>query len=127
MAESDRAAYILGLDIGVASVGWAMVRCDEERKPLGIIRLGAHLFESGTDGGKAGLEGIAQGRDTPRNQQRRTARLMRRQTWRRARRKRKLLRLLIEHGLLPPAESPLMRPQEIDEYLKALDYGPPDE
>lgn len=119
--------YILGLDIGVASIGWAMVRCDEtdDFRPLGLLRAGTHLFEAGTDGTVSAIE---QGRDEPRNAQRRTARLMRRQTWRRARRKRKLLRLLLRHDLLPsPADlgltvgAELHRPLDIDAYVKALD------
>ncbi|MGE4198927.1 MAG: type II CRISPR RNA-guided endonuclease Cas9, partial [Phycisphaerales bacterium] len=95
--------------------------------------LGSHLFEAGTDGSMSDIE---KGKDAPRNVQRRTARLMRRQAWRRARRKRKLLRLLIQHRLLPsPAElagriegmrpeqagADLRRPLDIDAYMKALD------
>lgn len=122
MSEPDR--YVLGLDMGVASIGWALVRLDARGRPSGIMRMGAHLFEAGTDGGKAGLEGIASGRDTPLNTKRRQARLMRRQIWRRARRKRKLLRLLVEHGLLPPTlpeENDLKRPLDIDSYMKRID------
>lgn len=88
------------------------------------------MFESGTDGGKAGLEGIAQGRDESRNKQRRDARLMRRQTWRRARRKRKLLKLLIGLKMLPEPVAlglsvggDLKRPLDIDDYMKRLDRG----
>ena len=29
--------YILGLDIGIASVGWAMVEIDEEENPIRLI------------------------------------------------------------------------------------------
>lgn len=32
--------YILGLDIGIASVGWAMVEIDEEGNPIRLIDLG---------------------------------------------------------------------------------------
>lgn len=120
MSDSKN-GYVLGLDIGVASVGWAIATRGPDGQPLGLLGLGSHLFEPGTDGGKGGSEAIAAGKDTPRNQARRTARLMRRQVWRRARRKRKLLRALIEHGLLPQAESPLQRPLDVDGYLKKLD------
>lgn len=116
--------FVLGLDIGVASLGWATIQTDSDGRAVRLIRSGVHLFEPGTDGGKSGLEGISQGKDVARNQQRRLARLMRRQTWRRARRKRSLLRLLQRHGLLPATENPLKRPLDIDEYLKTIDYGP---
>ncbi len=131
--------YILGLDLGVASIGWARIECDpaDGFKPLRLLQAGAHLFESGTDGGKSGLAGISQGTDKPRNQERQAARQMRRQIWRRARRKRKLLLILIRHGLLPDVPhlaerlglsegdvgGNLKRPLDIDAYLKVLDYG----
>lgn len=37
--------YILGLDIGIASVGWAMVEIDEEENPIRLIDLGVRVFE----------------------------------------------------------------------------------
>lgn len=36
--------YILGLDIGIASVGWAMVEIDEEENPIRLIDLGVQKF-----------------------------------------------------------------------------------
>jgi len=126
----ETSPYILGLDIGVASVGWARVACSPDGKAERLLAAGSHLFEAGTDGGKSGLEGIARGTDTPRNKERRDARLMRRQAWRRARRKRKLLTALIRHRLLPDpavlglgACLDLRRPLDIDAYMKKLDAG----
>ena len=37
--------YILGLDIGIASVGWAIVEIDEEENPIRLIDLGVRVFE----------------------------------------------------------------------------------
>lgn len=37
--------YILGLDIGIASVGWAMVEIDEDENPICLIDLGVRVFE----------------------------------------------------------------------------------
>ena len=37
--------YILGLDIGISSVGWAMVEIDEEENPIRLIDLGVRVFE----------------------------------------------------------------------------------
>jgi len=117
--------YILGLDIGVASVGWARVACDSSRVPGRVLAAGSHLFEPGTEGTMADIE---RGKDEARNVQRRTARQMRRQTWRRARRKRKLLKSLIDHRLLPDPKSmdmdcggDLRRPLDIDTYIKRID------
>ena len=37
--------YILGLDIGIASVGWAMVEIDDKENPVRLIDLGVRVFE----------------------------------------------------------------------------------
>ena len=37
--------YGIGLDIGVASVGWAVVALDEQAQPCGLIRLGSRVFD----------------------------------------------------------------------------------
>ena len=36
--------YIIGLDIGIASVGWAMVEIDEEENPIRLIDLGVQKY-----------------------------------------------------------------------------------
>lgn len=44
---------ILGLDLGVSSIGWALFACDENEKPECIIDLGSYIFtqiETGKDG-----------------------------------------------------------------------------
>lgn len=38
--------YGIGLDIGVASIGWATVALDEKAQPCGFIRLGSRVFKS---------------------------------------------------------------------------------
>lgn len=101
--------YILGLDLGTSSVGWACIRCDGTG-PRGLLAVGAHVFSAGKFGDyEAGIE-------TTLNKGRRTARLMRRQLKRRARRRRRLLRLLISHGLLP---HPL--PHDTFKYFQKID------
>lgn len=37
--------YGIGLDIGVASVGWAVVELDENAEPFGLIRANARIFQ----------------------------------------------------------------------------------
>ena len=37
-------AYAIGLDIGVASVGWAITALDHEERPCAIIDMGVRIF-----------------------------------------------------------------------------------
>ena len=81
------AKYIFGLDIGIASVGWAVL--DETR----IVDLGVRCFDKAED-----HEG------KPRNLARRQARLSRRRLYRRAWRLMQLARLFKREGLVPSAK-----------------------
>lgn len=94
--------YVLGLDLGSASLGWAIIECQKSNKtlePTRIVRTGVRIFEAGVEGD------IEQGRESSRASVRREARQPRRQNWRTQRRKRKLFVLLQRHGLLPQSES----------------------
>lgn len=91
--------FILGLDIGSNSIGWAMLGLGEDGKPCRIIKTGARIFEAGTEGH------IESGRDESRNKARRDARHIRRQLWRRRRKRKKLLHILQRVGLLPEGEA----------------------
>lgn len=96
--KSDQAnllPYILGLDVGVRSIGWAIIDLRRGR-PASIRRAGVRCFEAGVEGS------IEQGKDSSRATQRRQARLARRQTWRRVERAKKVFRTLQRLGLLPP-------------------------
>ena len=90
--------YVLGLDLGSASLGWALIALDEADNPISLIRAGVRIFEPGVDG--TTLE-IQEGKDKSKAVERRTARLHRRQLRRRAYRQAKLFQLLQQHGLLP--------------------------
>ncbi|MBN2170598.1 MAG: type II CRISPR RNA-guided endonuclease Cas9 [Candidatus Krumholzibacteriota bacterium] len=90
--------YILGLDLGVTSLGWAAIQL-EQGKPTGILGTGVRIFEAGL----ADLERDGKGRS--RNQDRRMARQQRRMLERRSRRKLKLFHLLQNAGLLPPDDA----------------------
>lgn len=121
MNIDNQGRYILGLDLGVSSIGWALVGSGEGFTNR-IIRAGVHLFEAGVDGGKQDPESAMEtGRERSLAAPRRDARQQRRQTWRRAYRKRVLLKTLIRTGLLPRPQERLGSPQDIDAYLKALD------
>lgn len=109
----DPSSYILGLDIGVSSIGWALIGLDERGTPHGILKTGVHTFEAGVEGD------VESGRDEARGAVRRQARMPRRMFWRRQRRRRKILRLLQRAALLPPGD--IGTPQAIHDYLLALD------
>jgi CRISPR-associated endonuclease Csn1 len=112
------AELIFGLDLGVSSIGWAVVRDGLGETESELIAAGAHVFEAGVDGG---TNKISEGKDEPRAAARRVARLSRRQLARRAIRRRQLLRLLIDLDLLPkcdPEDAP-----RIDAMFKDLDRG----
>jgi len=86
--------YILGLDIGITSVGWAMVEIDEEENPIRLIDLGVRVFER-TEPPKTGAPPAAPSR-WPRG--------ARRLPRRRAHRLLRARRLLKREGVLQAAD-----------------------
>ena len=84
---------VLGLDIGSNSIGWALAR-DGGEDVIGPIAMGARVFPEGVDRDQTGGE-------VSKNEERRVKRGMRRQTTRRARRKKRLRLALIHAGLFP--------------------------
>ncbi|HYM11379.1 MAG TPA: type II CRISPR RNA-guided endonuclease Cas9 [Bryobacterales bacterium] len=100
--------YILGLDLGVASVGWSAIELIDGA-PAGILGGGARVFEAA-----APPEQIEKGREELRNAQRREARLRRRQARRRARRLAKVYGILAEAKMLPTARDEAERQKTLD-------------
>jgi CRISPR-associated endonuclease Csn1 len=90
--------YVLGIDLGSASLGWAAIGLDETGMASGLLRAGVRLFEPAVTGD------IEKGQDESNAVARRTARLIRRQLRRRTARQSELFRLLQHHGLLPKYE-----------------------
>lgn len=88
--------YVLGIDLGPSSLGWAVVRC-EAGHPKELVQTGVRRFEAGVQGD------IEKGMDESRAIQRRKARGPRRQHWRRQHRLSKVFRILSRSGLLPAA------------------------
>ena len=86
--------YILGLDIGIASVGWAMVEIDDKENPIRLIDLGVRVFER-AEVPKTG-DSLAAAR--------RAARSIRRLIRRRAHRLLRTRRLLKHEGVLKPED-----------------------
>jgi len=96
MAELNHySPYLLGLDLGSNSIGWALIKLDNDDNPCGIERVGVRVFEAGMEGQ------YESGKEESRNKKRRDARLVRRQIERRARRYRKLANVLQQIKLLP--------------------------
>lgn len=105
--------YVLGLDIGTTSIGWAIVDLDGAQRPVGIRAAGVRCFDAGVTGD------IESGKDESRAAERRQARQTRRQLARRAARIKRLFRLLQRLELLPPG--PSNRPEERHAILAKLD------
>lgn len=86
--------YILGLDIGIASVGWAVIEIDEQEMPKRLIDVGVRVFEK--------AETAKEGESL--NKVRREARSQRRIIRRRAHRLLRARRLLKREGVLSSAD-----------------------
>ncbi len=86
--------YILGLDLGIASVGWGLVWVDENELPIGLLDCGVRTFER-AEVPKTG-DSLAAAR--------RQARSVRRLIRRRAHRLLRMRRLLKREGVLTAAD-----------------------
>jgi CRISPR-associated endonuclease Csn1 len=96
--------YVLGLDLGPTSVGWAAVQLDENNNPTGFAllkdgrsqkpALGSRIFEAGVD--KLGEGKNEQTKAKPRQEKRSLRRMNRRKKGRKLR----LVALLKDRGLL---------------------------
>ncbi|MFI5094975.1 MAG: type II CRISPR RNA-guided endonuclease Cas9 [Candidatus Acidiferrales bacterium] len=100
---AEVAEYTLGLDLGSASIGWALIALDSSHNPRSLLRAGVRIFEPGVEGSMSEIE---RGKDQSKAIDRRNARLHRRQLRRRAARQRDLFLLLQHKSLLPPAADP---------------------
>ena len=118
--------YILGLDLGIASVGWAAVWVDEDETPIGLLDCGVRTFER-AEVPKTG-DSLASAR--------RLARSVRRLIRRRAHRLLRLRRLLKREGLLiaadfdaegllqeVPAHAWQLRVESLDRKLEAKEWA----
>ena len=87
--------YRLALDIGVSSLGWAMIRLTTQGQPCAIIRAGVRVFSDGRNPKNGSSLAVT----------RRNARGMSRRRDRLLRRKARMMRLLVELGFFPANES----------------------
>jgi CRISPR-associated endonuclease Csn1 len=114
--------YLLGLDLGSTSIGWAMIGL-KNGEPANVIRLGCRIFQEGVDSDSK----------VSKNETRRIKRGMRRQRRRRNERKRRLLELLKEQGLCSVEPSSIdewrnlnpypLRAKGLDERLSLYEFG----
>lgn len=115
MDKSDRAPIRIGLDIGIASVGWAVMACDEQGEPKRILGLGSRIFDSAEvqNGGSLAAE-------------RRDARSMRRRLRRKGERLRRLRQLLKEYDVeinFAGEDVNMLRLKGLDELLSDNDFA----
>lgn len=110
---SEVNSWGLGLDQGIASIGWALFALDHKGQPTRVERVGVHLFEAGTEGD------VSSGRDESRAGPRRMARQLRKQYRRRVLRKKRLLRWLQELDLLPAGD--ISTAEGRDALIKSID------
>ena len=108
--------YVLGIDLGSASLGWAAISLDQTGTATGLLRAGVRLFDPAVTGD------IEKGQDESNAVARREARLIRRQLRRRAARQSELFEFLQRQGLLPAYEGPKAdSSQQRHSILNALD------
>jgi CRISPR-associated endonuclease Csn1 len=88
-------SYVLGIDLGSASLGWAAIGLERDGTASKVLRAGVRIFDPAVTGD------VEKGQDVSNAVARRSARLIRRQFRRRAARQKELFRLLQRHALLP--------------------------
>lgn len=111
--------YILGLDLGSNSIGWAILKANDTEKPTGLVDLGSRIFN----------KAVEDKTPKPKNEKRRDSRLARRVVQRRARRRQRMLNYLVRLNLLPAKLKDSSQPEKVlnelgDPYclrVKALD------
>ena len=111
-------SYVLGLDLGPNSIGWAMLQLGSDGEtPIGFADtraanhppMGVRVFE-------AGIKNFDSSKEESLNQTRRRARSMRRSHFRRNQRRARFKHLLIEAGLLPEDDEKLKEVYASDPY-----------
>ena len=104
--------YVLGLELGVAQLGWAALSLGADGKPASLLAVGARKFPTGTVGD------IDSGRDASRNADRQMSRSRRGRLAQRIQRLRTVWQLLQGAGLLPGGLF-----KERDAAIKAFDMA----
>ena len=95
--------YILGLDLGSNSIGWALLKTNNAGKPTGLVDLGSRIFN----------KAVEDKTPKPKNEKRRDSRLARRVVQRRARRRHRMLNYLVRLNLLPTDLKESPQPEKV--------------
>jgi CRISPR-associated endonuclease Csn1 len=106
--------YRIGLDIGTNSIGWCVLRLDDQDQPQQILRTGVRIFSEGRK--PKDLASLAADRRKARQMRRRHDRVLKRQT--------RFMGLLIRFGLMPEDDGERLALSALDPYAlrkKGLD------
>jgi len=108
--------YRLALDLGSTSLGWAMLRLNEQDWPIAIIRAGVRIFSDGRNPKDGSSLAVT----------RRDARAMRRRRDRLLKRKARMMQSLLSLGFFPSDEPARRALEKLDPYTlraKGLDHA----
>ena len=111
-----RMRYRLALDLGSTSLGWAMVRLNQDDAPCAVIKAGVRIFSDGRNPKDGSSLAVT----------RREARGMRRRRDRLLKRKARMMRTLVAHGFFPTEEAKRKELQLLNPYelrAKGLDQA----
>ena len=103
---SPKLKYRLALDIGTTSIGWCLIKINEDYQPQAIIKMGVRIFSDGRNPKDGSSLAVT----------RREARQMRRRRDRLLKRKDRLLKALIKHKFFPTDETERQACVNIDPY-----------
>lgn len=104
--HSEGLNYRLGLDLGTGSLGWAVIRLDDDGSPCGIVRLGSRIFGSGRE--PKTLTSLAADRRAARQMRRRRDRYIQRRT--------RLMHELVAASLMPSDEGARLALKNLDPF-----------
>jgi len=91
------ARKVLGLDLGVGSIGWCLITLDKDEKPQSILGMGSRIVPLSADDATE----FTQGKAITKNKMRTVARTIRKGMDRYQLRREALKKVLSEHGMLP--------------------------
>ncbi len=119
---------ILGIDLGVASIGWALVQTDDDKNPQKIIDLGSRIIPLSVDESSE----FNSGNSISKNAERTLKRSMRKGNDRYDLRRKSLKRLLSANGMFPTDEQILkikplelfgLRSKAVNEKIELQEFG----
>ena len=107
--------YRLGLDLGTNSLGWTALKLDGDNRPVDVLASGVRLLTPNQEAGRDPQSNVSLAAD------RRAARAMRRRRDRFLRRQDRLMRALVDAGLMPADEAARKALESRDPYTLRAD------